>query len=113
MSIWTHVNGNIRFDGFEYNFLPQIHDYELPCGSEGPLEYHYQITGTGFVLANLTVWGDLRDYDNVDEIIQWIKEITKNRIIRSGLFEIVVEGQEPIILWYDREKEDWIKIKPR
>jgi len=100
MSIWTHVNGNIRFDGIEYNNLPKVDDYDTPRGSEGPLEYHYQIVGTGFVMANLTIWGDLRDYDDVEEIIDWIKNITKNALVRSGVIEINAENRDSKILMY-------------
>jgi len=111
MGIWTHVNGSIRINGHEYNSLPVIDEDKIPRGSNGPLEYHYQIVNNGFNLANLTIWGDLSNYDNIDEIVEWIKDITKGSLIRSGVFEISVEYERDILMYFDHNECNWIIIE--
>jgi len=108
MSVWTHVNCSIRIDGIDYGDLPKINNYSIPSGSEGPLEYHYNIVDTGMVLATLMIYGDLRDYEDIDEIMSWIKGITEDIIVRSGIMEIEVEYKKPIVLVY--RGQDWVKI---
>ena len=112
MSVWTHINGSIRIDGFDYGDLPKICKYNVPTGSEGGIEFNYQIVDTGAPLAVFNMWGDLRDYDNVDEIISWVKDTFKGCIIRSGIVEIDCEIKEDIVLLhYNCRKWNIINIK--
>jgi len=94
MSVWTHVAGVVRIDGFS------VHDKEIsaainvklgsivyfdspdtvwndaccdkiktpPMGSEGSLQYEYCISGAASQLARgqITIWGDLRDFGRSD-----------------------------------------------
>ena len=83
MSIWTHVAGVIRFDSFlgedldlgiPVDFRDSLEDFckcTLPCGSEGSLEYQIYENPDPHSVARWSVqfWGDLRDYDNEEEII--------------------------------------------
>ena len=106
MSQWTHVNASIRFDGILDSRLPteeqlgeiiqfEDEDYNtiLPCGSEGSIEYAIYRNPRGSSLAAMVVtwWGDLRDYNDVDEIMNYFNKIIVGRSIRSGIIEIDVE----------------------
>jgi len=110
MSIWTHVNGSIRIDGLNYSKLPKIWKFDVPTGSEGGIEFDYKIVGVGAVLAVFNLWGDLRDYENVDEIINWIETSFKDNIIRSGIVEIDCEASDYIVLLHHYNCK-WNKIK--
>lgn len=111
MSIWTHVVGIIRFDGIVINGkgtpfpdCDNVVDYDddnekwdkcnIPCGSEGSLNISYWENPDGHQLARwvVSIWGDLRDYSNEDEIIEYFNRITNKRSIRQACFTMYVEG---------------------
>ena len=80
MSNWTHVAGIIRIDDFNrctggkpLNFEALI---DLPWGSEGFLNMEVWENPDKSSMAGYTVsiFGDLRDHDSADEIIDWFKE---------------------------------------
>lgn len=123
MSIWTHVNGNIRIDSLRFdnneistikNILGKIihfddNDYKtnLPCGSEGSLEYNIveNPNESDISAFSVSIFGDLRDYDDVDYIEKWFNNILNEFLIRNAVLEINVEGQQNIILYsVDDEK---------
>lgn len=129
MSQWTHVNASIRFDGIMGMGQPTEKDLgkickwgdedtshwdtsKLPCGSEGSIEYEIIKTGGENSVASMAVnfTGDLRDYDNVDEIITYFNDIVKDRMIRSGVLEIDVEFKDTLILRYDYDKKSFITV---
>lgn len=127
MSQWTHVNASIRFDGIlgmgqpTEKDLGQIcrfgdeQDWEnsiIPCGSEGSIEYKIVKTGDENDMASMVVvfTGDLRDYDDANEIIKYFNDIVKERMIRSGILEIEVEFQYILILQYDYEKKSFVTV---
>ena len=91
MSIWTHVNGNIRLDEFMVHDTKKVkdilgkmavynkensglpiedfsilkEDIKLPYGSEGSILYSV-ISNTdehSLPAHSISIWGDLRDYD--------------------------------------------------
>ena len=129
MSQWTHVNGCIRIDG-----IPNIEDNvdiksireilgitcrynspdkrwkecNVPCGSEGSIQYKIIPAGHGLVLWTVAVWGDLRDFGSKDvkKIRKWFKKITEESglSIRSAILEIRIEYGKTIVLRY-KEKE--------
>lgn len=100
MSNWTHVAGvmridDIRFDesmpDFEKIFGKELRwedlvnwpeDIELkkeeylPLGSEGSLEMLVHVNEDIHCMAAyvITIFGDLRDHDSPDKIINWFKE---------------------------------------
>jgi len=102
MSIWTHVNSSIRFDhmhGLQDKFdFGRIINYDtegnwdtiVPCGSEGSLEISIWENPDKSCMAAYTVniFGDLRDYENDKEIINYFNSIVKGKMIRSGFFSI-------------------------
>lgn len=91
MSTWTHVVGAFRADGIPpmmpnrkrdiENILGLICTWEeerpttMPCGSEGSLQYKIHEYGTGLPWMVITVWGDLRDYSDVEAIIKWWNDV--------------------------------------
>lgn len=109
MSTWTHVAGVARFDCLRFSAdEPRINwddifgkeiqyeddwdawcDYEvnphhyMPAGSEGSLQKTIWENPDIHCIASytVTVFGDLRDYDSADDIIEWFK----NALDNSGL----------------------------
>ncbi len=126
MSQWTHVNASIRFDGVRGLTPPpelgwpcrwedtvEVMDAcNVPCGSEGSLEWSLHTNPASDSLARWTasIWGDLRGYDNVREIESYLARIVKDRPIRSGVAEIVVEHTSTTILRYDTDQRKWVRV---
>ena len=104
MSNWTHVAGIIRVDYIKWDDDPELDfdkligkeclwgsDYEvfedadkhpelyLPMGSEGSLQKSVWINSNDSHVSRYTVsiFGDLRDHDSADEIIEWFKNKCK------------------------------------
>ena len=117
MSIWTHVNASIRFDGIpalgttianlghtcQFDSSEKIWgECNVPCGSEGSLQYRLWKTGDGLVWYNAMIWGDLRDYDDIQQILDYLNKIIQGHIIRCGITAIHCEQQ--------REKNGIYKI---
>jgi len=121
MSQWTHVNGCIRLDGMpgfpEHSksrlvaVLGQTVRYDddedkwegctVPMGSEGSIQYDIIENPSGNALSRYAViiWGDLRDYEEVEKIATWFGEIINQwKMVRSAILEIDVEGKGAIIL---------------
>jgi hypothetical protein len=121
MSIWTHVVGCVRVDGLP-GIVPKctkeairetigpmslFDDWndksKLPSGSEGSL--HYEIIEYDFGLPWIAIpfWGDLRDFDNPDEIKKWWSELLpKLGMIRDAVLRVEVEGGNSYI--FEAEK---------
>ena len=102
MSMWTHVAATVRIDDFRFSDDQTIPDWDeifgkeclfhspsevwddcekhpdkyLPCGSEGTLQKTAWINPDSHAVAayTVTIFGDLRDYDSPDKIIEWFKE---------------------------------------
>lgn len=129
MSEWTHINGIIRFDGvvFDENSSELLHKLEgilghtcrydspkedwdactVPCGSEGSLQYLIHEYATGLPWCVVAIWGDLRDYSNVQEITDWFNKVCKEWVcVRQGIIEIEVEGKESVVVQYKDEQKD-------
>lgn len=118
MSQWTHVAAVFRIDAFsrdltsekveaiigkELGFEPLdpsvAEDGYLPMGSEGTLKYAITVNPDVHALAayTLTVYGDLRDYDSVEELETWFKKCVRGfALIRQAVCTIEVEGQQVV-----------------
>lgn len=126
MSVWTHVAGVVRVDGIVCDFDKVFgkeclwesdnniwDDAELnpddymPMGSEGSLEKSVWTNPDAYCMARYTVsvFGDLRDYNDSKAIIEWFKNSCDKVAVRQAVITIKVEGQEPIIYRYERGKE--------
>lgn len=110
MSQWTHVAGIIRFDGLflgeelfpqpdlgkTCHYDSQQEDWDLcnvPCGSEGSLQHSLHTNPDEASMARwvASFWGDLRDYSNEREIVDYFNRMVKERMIRQGCFTVDVE----------------------
>lgn len=119
MSNWTHVAAIFRVDSLEdinfedifgkelhYTDEPDVWDEArehpekfLPLGSEGSLEMSVWRNPEDHYTARYTVsvFGDLRDHDRVDEIIKWFDDKCKQLWIRQAV--ITVENE-----WWNETK---------
>ena len=115
MSSWTHIVGCIRVDGIPTmgnrtsdisKALGPMSTFEqsndsctLPCGSEGSLQYRVIEYDSGLPWIAVPIWGDLRDYDDVEGITTWWKDtLQKFPMLRDAVLRVRVEGKEPITL---------------
>lgn len=129
MSTWTHVAATIRFDALRLPGMPNQKpdlgkscDFEsesadwdactVPCGSEGSLQTQLWENPHPTHMAAYTamIWGDLRDYADVEEVIGYLDRITEGRMVRQGVAEIEVECQEPVIVRFDGEQRKWARV---
>lgn len=130
MSQWTHVAAVIRFDDIKIvadktPFAPELghtcsfeddptkwNACDVPCGSEGSLRYYVWNNPDLSDMAAYTVmiWGDLRDYDNSDEIIDYLKRITKGKLIRQGTATIAIEGRKTLTLLYNNGNWETVSV---
>lgn len=118
MSVWTHVNGSLLIDDvLSVGMFPgdcASDDRVFPMGSEGPLK-HSVVERAATEWARIAVWGDLRDYDDVDEIIAYFTDITDTvpGRARSGIVEIEVTGRRRVILRFctEHDIQKWVVVK--
>jgi len=103
MSQWTHVAGCIRIDDIGSamtgissmgRFVMALGSFAPPEGSEGPLQVRIVETGSGHSLSwgLAYIWGDLRDYNDVQEIFEWAKAICGQLMVRQCVIAVDVEG---------------------
>ena len=114
MSQWTHINAMVRFDGIPEMKEPitkeelgvvstweEGEETNIPCGSEGSLDYEIIDTARGesgyAACRAVAFWGDLRDYDSADEILEYFTKIIQGKMIRSGVLEINIEMQRTLV----------------
>ena len=131
MSQWTHVCGCVRIDSIFHEMVNsqieavfgKILHYEsdgwmwdeqencpelyTPTGSEGGIEYDVWENPKDYMAAshNISIFGDLRDYDNAEEIIEWFNKICKAFVIRDAVLNIEVEYIKTVTLVYDGENK--------
>ncbi len=115
MSQWTHVAATIRIDSlFHKEEYYQIRNalgktlswgdeidsdtYYMPYGSEGSLKYIITENPDKSSVAafTVTIYGDLRDYDDADAIIKWFEEVCNKFFIRQAVITIDVEYQKTV-----------------
>lgn len=102
MSNWTHVAGIIRLDSFRFNGEPNFDklfgkelqwnsdesewdkadeypEKYLPIGSEGSLSKTIWVNPdkSHIPAYTISIFGDLRDHESANEIIEWFKEKCK------------------------------------
>lgn len=117
MSEWTHVNASIRIDSIrclEGINIEKI--YSVICnkhifGSEGGLECNIWDNPNKNCIAAFTfnIFGDLRDYDDSEEILNWFSDICNKLFIRSAIIEIDMEYNTVILARWDSENKELIK----
>lgn len=134
MSIWTHVLGTIRFDswtglepapniGISCHFTDPPEQWDkcnIPCGSEGSLFISKWEDPSKSTVAKytITIFGDLRDYDDEQGIIDYFNRITKDQDIRQACFTFYVEGKDARTfvwkenIWEKNGKEKFVEVMP-
>jgi len=127
MSLWTHVNGNIRLGGISESvdknesmeFLlgkmvfPEDGDpsTNLPCGSEGSIFYKLSEIKDKYIIS---IFGDLRDYDDELYIKNWFKEVCESFWVIAAILQIETPFEEIILKWdINEEKVIELDIKWR
>ena len=115
MSQWTHVNAAIRFDrvpGVRLSLFSPDLKADVPTGSEGPLRHRSVTYGDELSAAWLAVhiWGDLRDYADVEEIRKYLERVTAGKIVRDGVATINVENGRQVVLRYEPREDAWITV---
>ena len=133
MSTWTHVAAVIRFDacrgmpGIEnsppdlgrmwvYNPGESVEERvrkhgecDIPCGSDESLQYRVWEDPDPVSVAAYTamIWGDLRDYDNIGEILKYLKRVAAGRDVRQGCATIRVSSGRSMVLNWRMDFEAW------
>lgn len=134
MSQWTHVAVTIRFDGLPRGMSPspdlgrtvhwddedharKFRECDVPCGSEGSLSHTLrEAEGDGLARWVATIWGDLREYEDADEIVAYLNRICEGCMIRDGVALIRVEYQETSAWRYEQAITDdglkgaWVEL---
>ncbi|HUT43845.1 MAG TPA: hypothetical protein VMW95_05870 [Desulfobacterales bacterium] len=125
MSQWTHFLGVIRYDSMnkivwpeppnkeaaiaaELDLVSHIWQWNLPEGSEGPLQVKFHTTNRG---PTVLITGDLRDFgkENLCEVLSWVndchKAVEKTKmmlILRDAFIDCRVEyDNTKYIIEYD------------
>lgn len=135
MSNWTHVAGIVRVDslrsvfgrkhepdfvsifGQELDFDDSTERWEdaqanpekyLPLGSEGSLHMSLWINPDSSELASYTVsiFGDLRDHQEPDEIIEWFKACCAKVWVRNACITVENEWYGTRNWVFEHENED-------
>lgn len=125
MSNWTHVAGIVRINHLVLNPDDKI-DFEmifgrevlwdmdwsdiecdprptLPMGSEGSLRMSvWQNPDPNSLAAyTISIFGDLRDHDDPNEIINWFKEKLKSFFVRQATITVQNEYNGTVNWTYD------------
>lgn len=130
MSICTHIAGVVRFDGLAGGFgglTPQLGNTcgyrdpksiwdacDVPLGCEGSLQHFLWQNPDSGALARWTAmfWGDLRDYESEQEIIDYFTRITTGKLIRGACFVVRVEGSPERSFRWDEVEECFVETTP-
>lgn len=106
MSVWSRVVGAVWIQSYvtdeRYNkninklrkhigkpvkFNSKNRITKLPRGSEGSLQYNIQKISKDEIILN--VYGNLRDFSNIDTVYDWLNEHINNKYLNSINMEIV------------------------
>lgn len=111
MSNWTHVAGIIRVNDMyclSGGISPQnIIGNDIPYGSEGRLNVEiWENPDKSCVAAyTISVFGDLRDHDSADDIIDWFKKLCNKFISIRDAIIIARNEQNGKSVWVYEDDE--------
>ena len=140
MSQWTHIAGIVRIDAImqdhttvkphvkecfgntvSFDDKSEVWDKcTVPYGSEGSLQYdivysgHQDLEGTiktaSFSWGTVQIWGDLRDYDNHEEIYKWLVKVSsklkeRHLYIRDIIVKVRVEYGKTYLITQNDDTE--------
>lgn len=130
MSVWTHVAGMIRVDSFRFKdtqkpdwnrligrpslwgsigeterYLEKHPEQRMPSGSEGSLNFTvWENPDDSQISAYVvSVFGDLRDYDDTAAIIEWFKKVCSRLWVRNAVIEAACGDGNPQVWSYTRD----------
>ena len=127
MSIWSHVNGVIRYNRIqsmdyesemrgerpwpEYKYLHELESLPKPTGSEGPLEAKLWVNPETSHLAagHIVIWGVLRNFDHDDckVIEEYFEDLTLYQSTRDAVLTYYTEFKDnQIVLTHDMGEYD-------
>ena len=131
MSIWTHAAGTVRVDGLDRDLswdevfgkvlrygdgeaweeLDKNPEAFMPFGSEGSLERSVWENPDECCLASYTVsvFGDLRDYDDIDAVLDWFEGACKKLWVRNAVLEVECETGRSAVAYWNDEKEELVR----
>lgn len=133
MSVWTHVAATVRIDDFRFSDDKPLPDWDeifgkecffespeevwddceahpekyLPCGSEGTLQKTAWINPDSHETAayTVTIFGDLRDYENPKDVIEWFRKIVESGKI--GIRQAVITATDGYNTYTWTYLEEW------
>lgn len=126
MSNWTHVAGIIRIDDIRFGDTTldfdkligkeclwdssedcwmDTHEHPedyLPMGSEGSLEKSVWINPDKSCMAayTISIFGDLRDHDDPNAIVEWFKKKVKSLPVRQAVITVYNEWNGGVNWYY-------------
>jgi hypothetical protein len=127
MSQWTHVAGVVRLDALrlddgykrpqlgreihwgETEYARPNDEFSVPEGSEGCLYVacHEDPDRKSLSSYTITVFGDLRDYDNEQEVVDYFNKLANPGIsvgyVRQAIFTVDVEGRSEAVYRFEFE----------
>lgn len=130
MSLWTRVVGAVWIQSYvtdeRYNknikklrrhigkpvkFNSKNTSTKLPMGSEGSLQYNIQKIYEDEIILN--VYGNLRDFSNIDTIYDWLNEYINNKYLNSINMVVVsttisaVNTRAEAVFTFNDEADKW------
>ena len=133
MSNWTHVAGIVRVDHLRglfgpdpdfkklfgkelryedssdrWDYAEEHQDEFLPIGSEGSLTMTVweNPSMNDMTAYTVSIFGDLRDHDNPDEIVNWFKEKCSKLWVRNACITVHNEWSGTRNWVYEDKNED-------
>jgi len=112
----------VTYDDLEKMPMNEEPKTDLPMGSEGSLHYKFVFYGQdsedgtchSVSRGSILIWGDLRDFDNSNEVVEWFKNLiskismtdSKNPFfVRDAILDVYTEGRNRFICVQNQNNE--------
>ena len=96
MSKWTYVDALIRVSATGKDFTPKKKDLKLlniPEGSEGGLNIKIsKAKGDTAAAYLIAIYGNLRDYENLEAVVEFMDKVAGKYFIHSGVLGIQINS---------------------
>ena len=104
-----------EFLGKQFGFYDNWDDYDektnpIPCGSEGTVRYSVieNISGDGskssLAAFQIVIWGDLRDYDDKQAVIDWFRNACEKLFVRQAVITVETYIDDTEVFDYNKYK---------
>lgn len=116
--IQKHINEFTKILGEQIDYEDVLFDYEnqtkLPIGREGSIQYNiWTNPDPCYITAyNVAIFGDIRDYDNIQEIKGWFNDVCNQLDIRDAVLSVESTVMDKVIFSYiqnDENPEGYLK----